>query len=240
VARPVGEVEIWSIANWGRVAAVKGSSEPVNSLSFSLDDSLLAAVNSARKLVVFDCGDGRQVAQIGPFESNIEGLQFSPSKKLLAVGFADGTVQVWSLTPSVLLRTLHGQLQPVRTEAMQFSPDERSLATGSSDATLRIWNLANGSFAVLPRALMAYFSVAYSPDGRRLAAAGPDPVVKIIDTVTGEEVASLERNTEYRDFANLVRFSPDAEALLVLTDTSLTVWRSASLSEIEGSKGVTH
>jgi WD40 repeat protein len=238
VGRPGGKVEIWSIANWSRVLELKPSSEEVFSLRFSLDESLLAAVNSSQQLSIWDCSDGRQVAGIGPFKINISAVEFSPSKKRVSIGFTDGSIQVWNLTPSFLFRNLRGQSQGAWAEHMQFSPDGCSLATGNPDATLRIWNLDNGSFASLPRALMAYFSVAYSPDGGRLAAAGPDPVVRIIDTATGEEVAALDRNTKYRDFADLVRFSADGNALLILTGNSLTVWHAASLSEIEGSDRV--
>jgi len=236
VGRPDGEVEIWDSNAFQRVAQYKAPVDAVAYLKFSWDESLLAVRSSNGDLCVLDCKDGRQVVRTGVLPQARSSVEFSRNNKLLAVGLANGGVQVWSLTPTALRHTFLGQHGALLANGAAFSPDSRWLATGSPDATLRLWNLAEGSFVPLPRALMAYFAVAFSPDGQRIAAAGPDPVVKIIDTVTGQESASLNRNTQYRDFAQSIRFSADGNALLVMTDTSLIVWRTATPAEIQAAE----
>lgn len=232
VMRPGGEVEIWSLA-LDLLGRFKSPFEGSSRLKFSPDDARLALLSSTREVSVWSTLERRQVAAIGRVTATISSVQFSPDSTHLALALEDNSIQVWQLHPVALLRTLTGQREANSSAGMAFSPDGRFLAAGSHDSTLRLWNLADGSFVPLPRALMAYFAVAFSPDGRRIAAAGPDPAVRIVDAVTGEEVASLDRNTSYRDFAILVRFSADGNVLLVMTDKALSVWPATAPGELK-------
>jgi RNA polymerase sigma factor (sigma-70 family) len=55
-----------------------------------------------------------------------------------------------------------------------------------------------------------HFAFAFSPDGKRLASAGRDRLVRVWDTATGEEVRRLAGHKEY---AYSVAFSPDGKLL---------------------------
>jgi dipeptidyl aminopeptidase/acylaminoacyl peptidase len=57
-------------------------------------------------------------------------------------------------------------------------------------------------------------SVAYSPDGKRLASAGTE-AVKVWDAQTGQELLSLKGGTLAGDWSNCVAFSPDGKRLAI-------------------------
>ena len=61
-----------------------------------------------------------------------------------------------------------------------MNPDAKSLATASQDGTAKLWDAVNGSeLQILPGHSAIVTSVAFSPDGRRLASAGTDGIVQV-------------------------------------------------------------
>ncbi|MEW4570923.1 WD40 repeat domain-containing protein [Tautonia sp. JC769] len=87
-------------------------------------------------------------------------VAFAPVGDALAVGMADGTVQVWDTAeyPPRLRRTLRGH--EGRIQAVTFAPDGRTLVSAGEDGAVRTWDAAEGlmrssfrfrSYRVLPR-----------------------------------------------------------------------------------------
>ena len=98
--------------------------------------------------------------------------------------------------------------------SIAFSPDQRRFATGSEDGTARIWDAASGrEIRVLNCTRDFVLSVAFAPDGQRLATAGGPwgdgqmtGVLKVWDAETGHLQLELAGH-EYCVWS--VAFSPD-------------------------------
>jgi len=69
------------------------------------------------------------------------------------------------------------------------------------------------------------FNASYSPDGKQVASAGKDRVVRVWDAATGEEVRKLEGHTGevYR-----VVYSPDGKLLASAGDQTVRLWDAAT------------
>ena len=98
---------------------------------------------------------------------------------------------------------------------MALSPDGTCLASSSSsyNNTVQLWDTASGLAVGEPLCghSNSVNSVAFSPDGTRLASGSHDNTVRLWDTVSGRTAGELLRCHTYS--VNSVAFSPDGTSL---------------------------
>jgi eukaryotic-like serine/threonine-protein kinase len=136
-------------------------------------------------------------------------VAFHPDGRHVAGGCSDGSVEIWDVSASRVVKTLRGHDSYVFSVA--FSPDGRRAASASADRTIRLWDLDAG-FEIFKKpghigdlVGMAY-AVALSPDGRHLAAGQEDGSAVIWDAGTGREVKRLPG---HENTAGCLAFSTD-------------------------------
>jgi WD40 repeat protein/serine/threonine protein kinase len=119
---------------------------------------------------------------------------------------------------------------------LSFSPDGKLLAVASMYGFARMFDVdTQRELATLHGFLMGVHSVAFSPDGTRLAL-GSDgrEAVKLWDVASLEEVATL--GAQGSVFLS-TKFSPDGNVLGSLNDSGvLYLWRAPSWDEINGAE----
>lgn len=157
--------------------------------------------------------------------NTINALTLSPDNQQLAVLTRENkTVSVWNLTTKQ--SEFHFQLPSLNSTpsplgAVAFSPDGSVLAIGDQTGQVRLVDPHHGTektvlpghFLVFsPTANAGVSSLAYSPDGRLLAAGGAfiDPRILVWDTETGNKLATLEG---HHGFITHLAFSPDGQRL---------------------------
>jgi WD40 repeat protein len=241
-------IRLYDVATWRELRTLRGHTGDVNSLSFSADGNLLAAVNfgwpdgghKQRIVKLWDTATGEERGDLRGHTRALTDVAFSPGGTQLATASWDHTARVWELTAARDADDLYQGPGPV--QALAASGSGRHLA----------WALLN------PRPIITLFDLpsrritreiefeasdlALSKDGHWLAARGTRASktsrnqVRVWDTQSGAERLKLGTANEGR--GNLA-FSPDGKRLAAGIGHDILVWDAASgqrLFTLQGAK----
>jgi WD40 repeat protein len=165
-----GTIHYWDVATGEAQPPRTGHTGLVRVVVFSPDGRLRASAGFEKKVRVCEAASGKLVRSFTT-ETVVTNLVFSPDNKTLAaVGFGpDPRLRLWDLA-SGQETELRGQAN--FTAALAFHPRQPLVATGSSGGMVRLWDAKTGACRLLRGAgYTSVVSVAFTPDGRRLAVA---------------------------------------------------------------------
>ncbi len=191
-----GLIMLWDVENEQVVKTLKGHTDPIWSLDFSLDNAYLTSAGTADGTAkVWALPSGELIATIKQ-EDWVTSVSFSPDSQYLATGSRDGNVRIWDFIKGELFTTLVAHTDGVID--VSFSHDGKLLASGGWDDVVAIWDFTAKK---LKHRLSEFASdvtvVTFSPDDTLIAAGSgfPEFVVKLWDPRNGKMITSLKGHT---------------------------------------------
>ncbi len=175
-------------------------------------------------LAAWDLYNGFRLWQTNPWllrrsvGASSASARFSPQGKWFALGEMTGRVRLWRMPACEMapFELFHPQLAGI-----EFSRDETQIGTTGFDGLARVWRLSDGSqTARLTSAGVGMVSLAWTPDGSRLAGGSLDGAVCVWD------LAAQRQNFTYRAHQQVVEslgFLPDG-SLVSLSPESVRFW----------------
>jgi WD40 repeat protein len=249
--------DVWNLGLGGANLSLRGRQDSVLGVSFSPDGSRLATANSGTitgkgdwvpgSVILWDATTGRQVRAVTGFQDRVNAVQFNPDGTRLAAGEGAGDrgqVKEWDTAAERAARPVGAYTAEVR--GLAYSPDGRQLATASSGALFQfspnqgevvLWDTATGKKSLTLGGLPYAVKVAFSPDGKWLAAVNPKEG-KIWDVVTRTERFTLPeiQGSPIYDIA----FNPDGTQVATgHEDKTVRIWDAQTGQVVRTLKGHT-
>jgi WD40 repeat protein len=208
------------------LAALPASYRPVLALALSPDSTRLA-VGCGNEVVLYDVAGTNLsvVARASGHLDPVQSMAWSQDGTRLVTG-AFRRVLVWNAAALTMEREITDGLTD-RIAALRFLPDGKQFVVAdgrvAETGTLRIIDAASGAITASWTAHAdTIFDLAVSSDGKLLATAGGDKLVKLWDLATHAEIAKLEGHV-----SQVLTLAFDAKATQLVTggmDQQLKVW----------------
>lgn len=186
-----GDIRLWDAQSAKLIRTLKGNTE-IRSIVYGVDGkTVISAIHNGRRgrISFWDVGTGAEIAKI---EKSVWSLSISKDGKLLASAGRDHVVRVWDA------KTREQLMEFDRLDGLAglvFSPDGRQLAVANYSGPSFVFDAIKGEVVhKLGEGIKDLNSVAYSPNGKLLAASSSDKngTIHLWDSETGKEVRSWE------------------------------------------------
>ncbi|MCI0639105.1 MAG: WD40 repeat domain-containing protein [Gemmataceae bacterium] len=183
-------VQLWDTATRKPSAKLVGHKDWIICLAFSGDGKQLVSGDIDGSVILWDVPGAKKLKDLPtppspppketPSKFPALALAFSPDGKSLALGSADGNIQLINIADGKVVRAIPGHTSAVT--GLAFHPSGNVLASCSKDRTVRLWNPANAqSFKVLEGHGAWVEGLAFIGQGTRLASVSADQTVRIWD-----------------------------------------------------------
>jgi len=208
----------------------------VESAAFSPDGTRIVTTSSDQTARVWDVASGKALAVLRGHDGVVESAAFSADNMRIATVSRDRTVRVWDIVSGETLAVLRGDNWG---PAVAISPDGRRVAATSKESspnhyahTVNIWDVASGTVVAVLRWDVhgAVWSVAFNPDGTRVATLASNGAARLWDANDGTELMTLRGHDVW---SNSIAFSPNGRRVVTADAGGVArVWDAVNGEEL--------
>jgi WD40 repeat protein/predicted Ser/Thr protein kinase len=218
-------IQVLDGSNLQLVKSTEAQGGWVNALAFDHAGGRLASGSNNAQIAVWSFPEMREIMRLAGHHGRVGDLTFAPDRDILVSGGGDQTLRVWDLNRPGGHRILRGHRGGVT--AVSFSSDGKYLYSGSYDDTIKLWPVGFGESSDVLYQPRFLYSIAFSPDGKVLAASDYLGHTAALFDVAGRRrwEQSIGKHSEV---VQRVAFSPDGRFLATAGgDNEVQLWNLA-------------
>ena len=206
--------------------------EEIQGLVLSPEGSRLA-VWMKRSVTLYDVEPGKPIVQLGslepPHSAKVLTVAFTPGANHVFISDSDGSGRIFSTDSCKQLTEL--ERLPSKIVSAAFSPDGNHLATVALHHSLIFWNPRSGALRSQRDIGLSGAAVAFSPNGKFIAAAGGDEGHVRVWTEESEEF--IADFTVPGSQVHEIRFLSDSRQLLTFSkEGPVCLWNIANVLRV--------
>lgn len=244
--RANGHVLVYDLVKRSEFAVVqyprKGLTPAVCDIAFSRDNKLLTFVSEGNEVPVVDLAANKRVLSFGLDANWASGVAFSVDGKEI-ITCTNWKVKVWDF--QALLKKDAAAVKPLMVLTPRFSscvayaPDKKSFAVAIGEGTIQTYDAATYEERTTiskPEEEKGFCvrRIAFSPDGKKLAAAAEPAKLWIFDVETGKPLFCLK---EPAGVPVGLAFFPDSNTMLsAFSEDGVKLWDLGTQKEVPGWK----
>ncbi|KAG9087799.1 hypothetical protein FS749_002637 [Ceratobasidium sp. UAMH 11750] len=227
-----GTISVWCAHSGSVLASFDAATDAISSVVFSPDGNRLISSSEDRTIRIWDMNTSNLRANQQGSDSYVRSYVFSPDSRCIALKFSSGVVHVWDMDTGSLFGTLFVPDAPGCHIAL--SSKGTHLALGL-DGNIDIWDVKNANKLLGP--LKGHTShvrsLAFSPDGKRLASGSDRGTIHVWDVQTGSILSGPLKG--HAGSVDSVAFSPDGARIASGSgDCIVRIWDGQSGDMIFG------
>ncbi len=220
-------LKLWDTATFKGRAVDPPPSDQVPVLTSADGGKQIISWSSGSLLEAYDVATGKQVPPPQTAHTNpTSALVFSADGSIAALGGKDGSIRLWDTTKKAAVAGSDFPAHQEKIIDLLLTADKKTLITTDAKGNVSVWDLGTlipVKAGVQPKPVKTWqahqesiVAFAVSPDGKFIATAGQDNVVKVWETQTGKDVRQWDFHLAKVATHNFIRnlaFTPDSKQL---------------------------
>jgi len=182
-----GTIRFWKLPTPPQL--LTGHTAPIGTLALAPDGQFFATGGRDNSVRLWNGTSGAAVATGTGHLSPVTASAFRTDSNLVATGDSVGQVRFWNGTNATAAGILGAHTSPVT--GIAWHPSGEHFATTAADGTARLWRFPLTPPRTLAGPADAVNAVVVSPDGKMVAVASADQMVRLYDLAAGTPLRQL-------------------------------------------------
>ena len=221
ISKTDGTISVWDNLNKKERIVLHAHNSAICGLAYSNDGHRLASSSLDSTVKIWNTQTWELLAILKGHKGKMNSVKISHNNKIVASSGQDGCIKIWSAETGKLLHTLEGYKSTFTQ--VDFSNDDIYLVYCSQGYnTIKVWNLSSMKIEYEIKDENDFMDVRYSTDGKLIASASLNGVIKIWDATNGKLVKEL---VGHNGVVSGLSFSIDDKYLASASwDQTIRVW----------------